>query len=60
MKRLCECNSMNCQESFEASFNELKKIQIQGHITIATNCSHGPEPTDELVSENETYRVFKP
>lgn len=61
MKWLCECQS-DCNTKIEMSPEEYQWITLIGSkdvYIIASDCPHGPEPTDILVEDRGTYKLYK-
>ena len=58
MKVLCECSSPACGKVVEIPPETVEKIKNAGRLIIATNCHHGSDETDELVSEGGGYKIY--
>ena len=58
MKVLCECSSLACGKIVEIPVEKVERIKDVGFIIIAANCHHGPDETEELVSEGDGYKTY--
>ena len=58
MKVLCECSSPACGKLVEIPPETVEKTKDAGYFIIAANCHHGPDETDELVSEGDGYKTY--
>lgn len=59
MKIFCECDSTACKKQIEVSDSHVLSMHPMNYVTISKKCNHGPEPEDELVSEHETFNIYK-
>ncbi len=55
----CECNFEGCNVAVLVSLEKVMRYLQTNAFVIANNCSVGPKPTDELLEEYETYKVYK-
>lgn len=60
MRVLCECNS-GCAKVIDLSINVLTAIKTgaPNRVIIVDGCPTGPEPTDELVSKEPGYAIYR-
>ena len=59
MKVLCECSSPACGKIVEIPIERMEQIKDVGHLIIVANCHHGPDETEELVSEEDGYNLYR-
>ena len=56
--RLCECDSFNCKLKVDLPLEEATEIQRSGLVLIVKDCQVGPNPTDELKEERNSYSLY--
>lgn len=60
MQVLCECDSFNCNLAIEISVADMQEIKSDpSKLIISGICPTGPEPTDELVEDRGTYKIYR-